>query len=51
MPQILFLAIMVLNLVIAVLKHGEERTKYNAYTTTLDVTLLASILYWGGFFG
>ena len=51
MPQILFIAIVVLNLIIAVIKHGEERTRYNAYTTALDVTIFISILYWGGFFG
>ena len=51
MPQVVLLSLMVLNLVIATVKHKSERPDYNAYVTTLDMTLLASILYWGGFFG
>ena len=51
MPQILIGLFLVLNVVTATLKHGEPRGKHNAYTTALDAAIVASLLYWGGFFG
>jgi hypothetical protein len=42
----------VLNLGIAIAKHGEpEKGKHSAWTTLFGAVITMAILWWGGFFG
>ena len=50
-PQIIYLCLLLLGLVVAVAKHGEDKGKYHAGWTLVGEAILLWILYWGGFFG
>lgn len=49
-PQIIYLAIVVFNIVYAILHNGEEQPKRNAWVSLIGSALGIALLYWGGFF-
>lgn len=50
-PQLLYLGLMLLELGIALGKHGEPRTgKHSFFRSTFGFALISTILYYGGFF-
>lgn len=50
-PQITFLVLYVLNLGVALAKHGEEEIRqYNFISRTVGILIQIGLLYWGGFF-
>ena len=51
-PQIIYLSITLLNLLITAYMHGKPRTdKYNIFVTILSTTVGLMLLTLGGFFG
>ena len=51
-PQIIMLAILFINLGIAVSRHGEvHEEKYNAGIYFISTCITLALLWWGGFFG
>ena len=51
LPQISYLALVLLGAGIALAKHGEpRRDKYNFWTSMLSEAIVITILYCGGFF-
>jgi hypothetical protein len=51
LPQIIFLAILMLGLGVDMERHGQEKTgKYNFWTSVVSFGIIIGILYWGGFF-
>ena len=52
MPQVVMIVILFLSLLLHIVKHGESREaeKYNAVTQALEMIIVLSVLYWGGFF-
>jgi len=49
-PQLIFIILMILDLGIAIGKHGEEREPHHAGLTFISWLIIVVILYWGGFF-
>lgn len=50
-PQIIFIALSIVSLLLSANMHGKERTgKHNFWVTFIRVVIMYSILYWGGFF-
>ena len=49
-PQILIIVFFTMGLTIHLIKHGEERGKYNVWTYLLSAVIEIGILIWGGFF-
>jgi len=49
-PQILLLALMCLNLGLALGKHGQPRGNVNFGGALIDAVVLTALLWWGGFF-
>ena len=49
-PQIILISIVFLNLGVRAAKHGEPRGDHNVGVAIIDVALLFSLLWWGGFF-
>ena len=49
-PQIIYLAIVVFNIVYAILHNGEEQPKRSAWVSLIGSALGIALLYWGGFF-
>ena len=50
-PQLLFLLLGILEIIIFTVKHGQSRDDYNAFIKVLDLAILTALLTWGGFFG
>ena len=50
-PQITYLILLTLDTILAIVKHGESRGKFNGPLYFLDACITIAILYWGGFFG
>lgn len=51
LPQIVYLALVVLSLGITAANHGRPREeKYNFFVTFIAAVVDISIVYWGGFF-
>jgi len=51
LPQIIFLALQLMSLGIAMGKHGQEKSgKENAWVSFFALLIGWSLLYWGGFF-
>ena len=49
-PQIIYLSIVFINLLLTANMHGKERTPYNFWTSLVGTVLGFFLLYWGGFF-
>ncbi len=49
-PQLTFLLLILVGLLIAANQHGKERKPTDFWTTLIATSLEISILYWGGFF-
>jgi hypothetical protein len=50
-PQLVFLLVVIMELIIFTVKHGQSRDDYNAFVKVLDLAILIALLAWGGFFG
>ena len=49
-PQIIYLSIVFIGLLIAANLHGKERTPHNFWVTLVATAITISLMYWGGFF-
>lgn len=49
-PQIIWIAFMIFDIVYATVNHGSKREPYNAYSTMVASAITFALLYWGGFF-
>jgi hypothetical protein len=50
-PQLIFVALVVLSLVIVATMHGKPKTgKHNIFVDLLSAGISFALLYWGGFF-
>ena len=50
-PQIIYLLIIFIGLLIASNEHGKDKKgKHNFWTTLIAASLVLYLLYWGGFF-
>lgn len=50
-PQIILLALMFMSLLLAAYQHGKEETgKHNFWVSFTSMSMLALLLWWGGFF-
>jgi hypothetical protein len=49
-PQLTFLILILVGLLIAANQHGKERKPTDFWTTLIATLLQLTILYWGGFF-
>ena len=49
-PQIIYMILTVLGIVIACVNHGKEREPYNAYIQFISAIITTALLAWGGFF-
>ena len=52
LPQLTIIVIIFLNIIISIIKHGEEKQNktHNVGLELLDKGFFMLILYWGGFF-
>ena len=50
-PQIIWLVMTVIGLIVEIVEHGKPREPHNAYTFAFSVVISFLLLYWGGFFG
>jgi hypothetical protein len=49
-PQIIYLSLVFMGLLIGANQHGKERTPHNFWNTLVATIITISLLYWGGFF-
>ena len=49
-PQIIFIVIASIELLVHAAKHGERR-EFNIFAKIIDTAVLVGLLIWGGFFG
>ena len=50
-PQIIYICLMVMNVTINLVKHGEPKDgNYNIFTAMIGVAIEYGLLRWGGFF-
>lgn len=50
-PQIIWLVMTVIGLIVEIVEHGKPREPHNAYTFAVSVVISFLLLCWGGFFG
>ena len=50
-PQLIWLFLAVIGLIIEIVNHGKPREPHNAYTFVISMVISFLLLYWGGFFG
>lgn len=51
-PQIIYLALSLVSVGIAITVHGEPKTgNHDALVTIISTVMMYTLLYWGGFFG
>ena len=50
-PQIIWLVMAVIGLIVEIVEHSKPREPHNAYTFATSVVISFLLLYWGGFFG
>lgn len=50
-PQIIWLVMAVIGLIVEIVEHGKPREPHNAYTFAVSIVISFLLLYWGGFFG
>jgi hypothetical protein len=49
-PQIIYLSLVFIGLLIAANQHGKERTPHNFWVTLVATVTTLFLMYWGGFF-
>ena len=49
-PQIIYLSLVFMGLLIGAHQHGKERTPHNFWITLVATGITLFLLYWGGFF-
>jgi len=49
-PQIIVIVLLSLSLMYNLIKHGEDKGKYNFWVSIIDVGVTVGLLIWGGFF-
>lgn len=49
-PQIIFMSLVFISLLIVANKHGKEQRPYNFWTTLVSTLITLTLLYLGGFF-
>jgi hypothetical protein len=49
-PQIILIGIIVSSFTVTVIKHGEDKGKYNLWTWLISSVIEVGLLIWGGFF-
>jgi hypothetical protein len=50
-PQIIMIVLLSINIVIALMKHGEPRNdKYSVWVALINAAINVALLWWGGFF-
>lgn len=50
-PQIIWLVMAVIGLIVEIVEHGKPREPHNAYTFAISIVISFLLLYWGCFFG
>lgn len=50
-PQLIWLVMAVIGLIVEIVEHGKPREPHNAYIFAVSVVISFLLLYWGGFFG
>jgi hypothetical protein len=50
LPQIIYLAIIFIEMIFVIIHHGEKRKNYDFGEYLISSLLAIAILYWGGFF-
>lgn len=50
-PQLIWLVLAVIGLIVEIVEHGKPREPHNAYTFAISTVISFLLLYWGGFFG
>lgn len=50
-PQLIWLVLAVIGLIVEIVEHGKPREPHNAYTLAISTIISFLLLYWGGFFG
>ena len=48
-PQIIFIVIASIEVLVHAIKHGEHR-EFNIFVRLIDTALMVGLLFWGGFF-
>lgn len=48
-PQIIFIILSIMDLLVTARKHGEPKGNYNIVVKIIDYAILTGILLWGGF--
>lgn len=49
-PQLIYVVLLVLGLVVATLDHGKPRKPSHVGTHVLAVIIMTALIWWGGFF-
>lgn len=49
-PQIILIVLYAMSLAISLCKHGEDKGKYNFWSSLIAAAIDVAILKWGGFF-
>ena len=49
-PQIIFVILAVIELLITAAKQGQPKGEYSIGEKIIDVGIMSGLLYWGGFF-
>jgi hypothetical protein len=49
-PQIIYLSLVFIGLLLAANQHGKERTPHNFWITLFATVTTLFLMYWGGFF-
>jgi len=49
-PQIIYLSLVFIGLLLVANQHGKERTPHNFWNTLVATVITISLMYWGGFF-
>ena len=50
LPQIIYLVLTAVSLLLAANQHGKPRSNQNFWTSLVAFAIVLSILWWGGFF-
>jgi hypothetical protein len=50
LPQIIWFALMLFDLLYSAYNHGKPRGVYNIWVTLIATSIFIPLLYWGGFF-
>lgn len=50
MPQGILLTLLVIDLILTAILHGQPRPRFNFWTALLEQAIVFALLIWGGFF-